>query len=187
MLARVATSDRRESTRILLVGMMGSGKTTVARELARRTGWPAVDNDELVRALTGREPRTIAIEDGEDALHDVEAAALTDALSRPPPLIVGVAGAMVDRADLREILHGTGHVVWLRAMPETLRARIGAGLDRRSDAVDLAWLAARAREREALYRAVADQVVDADTLAPDAIATAILDAAAGGGSTRRGA
>jgi shikimate kinase len=42
--------------RILLVGMMGSDKTAVGRELARRTGWPLLDNDALVRQLTGRQP-----------------------------------------------------------------------------------------------------------------------------------
>jgi shikimate kinase len=176
----MTTSRRLEPGRILLVGMMGSGKTTIARELARRTGWPAVDNDDLVRSMTGREPAAIATEDGEDALHDAEAEALAKALERMPPIVVGVAGAMVDRADHREMLHKGGHVVWLRAWPETLHARIGVGSDRRPDAADLAWLSARAREREPLYREVADQVIDVDVLEPPEIASAILDALAGG-------
>ncbi len=163
-------------TRIILVGMMGSGKTTVGRELARRTGWQLLDNDDLVRALTGREPAEIAVVDGEDALHDAEAAALADALRRPAPLIVGVAGAMVDRDDMRRALREGGHVVWLRARPETLRQRIGAGSDRRPEATDPAWLASRVREREPLYGEVADQVIDVDRTRPPSVATAILDA-----------
>jgi shikimate kinase len=173
-----ATADNRfEPARILLVGMMGSGKTTVARELARRTGWPMVDNDDLVRQMTAREPAAIAAEDGEETLHDAEAAALSGALALPPPLIVGVAGAMVERPDVRATLRRAGHVVWLRARPETLRARIGAGADRRSEAVDLAWLAARATEREPLYREVADQVIDVDDATPEDIASTILSVA----------
>jgi shikimate kinase len=161
--------------RIFLVGMMGSGKTTIGRELARMTGWPPVDNDELVRRLTGREPATIAAEDGEDALHDAEAEALADALELDPPLIVGVAGAMVERPEVRETLRGAGHVVWLRARPETLHVRIGRGTKRRREARDGAWLAARAAERESLYREVANQVIDVDDTAPAQVAAQILE------------
>jgi len=154
--------------------MMGSGKTTIGRELVRATGWPMADNDDLVRQLTGREPSAIAIEDGEDVLHDVEAAAFVAALDRPPPLIVTVAGAMVERTEIRDRLRDAGHVVWLRARPETLRARIGTGRGRRPEAVDPAWLAARAAEREPLFEAVADQVIDVDHAEPIQVAAAIL-------------
>ena len=44
---------------IVLIGMMGSGKTTVGRAVAARTGWPYMDNDELVHGVTGREPAEI--------------------------------------------------------------------------------------------------------------------------------
>jgi shikimate kinase len=166
---------RRETAmRVVLLGMMGAGKTTIGRELARATGWPMADNDDLVRQLTGREPAAIAIEDGEDALHDVEAAAFVAALDRPPPLIVTVAGAMVERDEIRERLPDAGHVVWLRARPETLRARIGSGRGRRPEAVDPAWLAARAAEREPLFQAVADQVIDVDDVEPAEVAATIL-------------
>ena len=168
---RPATPDR-----IFLIGMMGAGKTTVGRELARLTGWPAVDNDDLIRRLTGREPRAIDAEDGEDALHDAEAAALRGALELPPPIIVGVAGAMVERPDVRGTLRESGHVVWLRARPQTLRARIGSGAGRRKEARDVAWLAARAAEREPLYRDVANQIIDVDDAAPAAVAAEILEA-----------
>jgi shikimate kinase len=84
---------------------------------------------------------------------------------------------MVERPDLRATLRRAGHVVWLRARPETLRARIGDGADRRPDAVDLGWLAARAAEREPLYREIADQVIDVDDATPEDVASAILSVA----------
>jgi shikimate kinase len=168
-----------ESRRVLLIGMMGAGKTTIGRELARRTGWPFLDNDALVRELTGREPKAIDAEDGEDALHEAEIAALRTALARPGSAVIAVAGAIVDdplaSAELRA---NAGHVVWLRARPETLRGRIGVGAGRRADARDLGWLAAKAAIREPRYRAVADQVIDIEGHRPRAIVKAILAALA---------
>jgi shikimate kinase len=163
--------------RIVLVGMMGSGKTTIGRELARRTGWPFLDNDALVREITGREPKAIDAEDGEDALHAAEIAALRAALVRPGPAVIAVAGAIVDdQAASEDLRHAANHVVWLRGDPRTLRSRIGAGTGRRADAVDLAWLTARAGEREPRYLAVADQVIDIEDRRPAGIARAILEA-----------
>ena len=171
-----------QPSRILLVGMMGSGKTTVGRELARKTGWPFLDNDALVRELTGREPAAIDAEDGEDALHAAEIAALRAALARRGSAIIAVAGAIVDDdAASAELRAGGNHIVWLRARPQALHARIGAGTGRRADARDLGWLMARALEREPRYLAVADQVIDVEDRRPRAIAAAIL-AAIGAGS-----
>jgi shikimate kinase len=172
--------------RILLVGMMGSGKTTVGRELAKRTGWPFLDNDALVRELTGREPKNIDAEDGEDALHDAEMAAFRAATRRDGPAIIAVAGAIVDDEAERMRLAATGHVVWLRGRPETLRARIGAGRGRRADARDLDWLTARVNERAPRYAAAADQIVDIENHRPAAIAREILAAVAAVGDRSAG-
>jgi shikimate kinase len=169
--------------RILLVGMMGSGKSTVGRALAERLGWAFLDNDALVRELSGREPAEIDATDGESALLDVEAAAFRTALVQRTPAVITVAGSVVGRADERERLRGAGHVVWLRARPATLRRRIGDGHGRRDDALDPAWLAARAAEREPIYRAVADQVVDVDSAPVDEIVSLILAAIGPGGAS----
>jgi shikimate kinase len=157
--------------------MMGAGKTTIGRVLARRTGWPFLDNDALVRELTGREPKAIDAEDGEDALHAAEIVALRAALDRPGPAVIAVAGAIVDDPDATADVRASGaHVVWLRARPETLRGRIGAGTGRRADAGDLTWIAARAADREPRYRDIADQVIDIEDNRPRSIAAAILAA-----------
>jgi len=166
---------------ILLLGMMGAGKTTVGLALATRLGWPFLDNDALVRTLTGREPAEIDASDGPAALHDAEAAALRAALERRGPAVIAVAGAIVDRADAASMT-ATAHTVWLRAKPETLRARIGSGVGRRADATDLAWLAAHAVAREPAYRALADHVVDVDRISVHEIVRRIVDGAGLGAS-----
>jgi shikimate kinase len=170
----------RMADRILLIGMMGAGKSTVGRELARQLGRPFLDNDALVRAGTGREPAEIDASDGEDALHRAEADALRTAIARRGASVIGVAGAIVDDAAERERLAGAGFVVWLRARPETLRARIGSGAGRRPEATDLGWLAARSSEREPVYRAVADLVVDVDERSVAEIVDRIRSALEGG-------
>jgi len=164
---------------IVLLGMMASGKTTVGRALSQRTGWPYLDNDELVRAVTGRAPEEIDATDGADALHAAEAEALRHALSEPPPLIAGAAAYVAVHQPSVELLRAGPMVVYLRAQPQTLRERIGAGDGRRADATDPAWLRARHAERDETYRELAGLTVDTDDLAPDDVARHILEAVSG--------
>ncbi|HEX7223502.1 MAG TPA: shikimate kinase [Candidatus Limnocylindrales bacterium] len=161
--------------RVFLLGLMGSGKTTVGRELAARTGWPYLDNDDLVRRSTGREPAEIEATDGEDGLHAAEADAFELALRLEPPAIVGVAAGVIDEADKRPRLSASGHVVWLRARPETLLQRVGSGAGRRAEATDPEWVSRRAEERAPLFEATATQIVDVDEMRPADIADRILD------------
>jgi shikimate kinase len=159
--------------RIVLLGMMGAGKTTIGALLSERLGWPYLDNDEAVRAMTGREPAEIGDTEGEDALHRLESAALGWALGGPPPMIVGAAGGIADDPRASQLLGGDTTVVWLRATPETLQARIGGGHGRRVEATDLDWITQRAMERQPRYGALADLVIDVDRLTPEEIASAI--------------
>jgi shikimate kinase len=161
---------------VVLIGMMGSGKSTVGRALAGLTGWRYLDNDELVGIVSGRRAEDIDADDGEVALHQVEADALRLALSMPRPLVVGAAAWVVEHQPSVELLRAQPAVIYLRAQPETLRSRIDQGSGRRRDATDLAWLRARAAEREAAYLTLARVVIDTDGLEPMAIARRILEA-----------
>jgi shikimate kinase len=140
--------------------MMGSGKTTVGRALASRTGWPYRDNDVLLERATGRTARELALE-STAALRDAEAASLRLALREPEPAIVAAAAGVVLDPTLREALRVAGSVVWLHAPPEVLAERSRRGSHRPwLDADPAAWFATTARERGPLYRAVADLEVD---------------------------
>lgn len=156
--------ERPHRRSVVLIGMMGAGKSSIGHALAQLTGWRYLDNDVLVRETAGRGAEEIDARDGPDALHRAEAAALRHALSLPPPLIVGAAAAVIDDAPSVRRLRAGPVVVYLRARPETLHRRIGSGEGRRDDATDLGWLRTQHEERDGAYRAVASLVVDTDQL-----------------------
>ena len=164
--------------RILLVGMMGAGKTTVGHALGALLGWPYFDNDELLRRAVGKDTRRVQAEDGEYALRRAESAALDVALTEGAPLVAGVAGGVVLDPMDRQRLRTGGFVVWLRAELTTLAARV-AGTDRpwvgENPLISLARLYAG---RADLYQSVASLVVDVDVLPPDLIAVRIVQALA---------
>jgi shikimate kinase len=162
--------------RVLLIGMMGAGKTTVGNALSRLLGWPYYDNDELLSRAVGKDTRRVQEEDGIAALRRAESAALTVALDEGGPLIAGVAGGIVtDPLDL-DRLHGGGFVVWLRADLATLAARV-TGTDRpwlgQSPEVAMRLLYAG---REWLYAEASTLIIDEEQTTPDLIALRIAAA-----------
>ena len=82
--------------RVLLIGMMGSGKTSVGREIQARTGWPYVDNDEAVLRDTGLPTRELHEQRGTDALRAAESHVMHAALVAPPPYVAGIAAGVVE-------------------------------------------------------------------------------------------
>lgn len=162
--------------RIVLVGMMGSGKTTVGRALAEQTGWPYIDNDELLDRLVGATPKQILAEHGEAKLRQSESAALALGLETTPPSIIGTAAGTILEPANRKALRERGLVVWLRAMPETLETRsIGAAHRAWLDEGGAAWIQETVAERYPLYESVAEITLDVEGRSPDDLARAILD------------
>jgi shikimate kinase len=159
--------------RVLLIGMMGAGKTTVGRALSQLIGWPYADNDELLQRAVGKDTRRVQQEDGERALRRAESAALDVALCEGGPLVAGVAGGVVlDPLDVQRLRAG-GFVVWLRAELSTLARRV-AGSDRPWLGDDpLPALRALYAGRADLYASVASLIVDVDALPPDQVALRI--------------
>jgi shikimate kinase len=162
--------------RILLVGMMGAGKTTVGELLAARLGWAYLDSDAEVEAATGLTVPALFARDGEQAFRDAEAAALRVACASPDPVVVSVAGGAVLRPENRALLSSSGPVVWLRARPETLASRLGDGVGRPLLEVDPAGTLARLdAERRPFYQEVADATIDVDDLSAADVAGQILN------------
>lgn len=157
---------------VYLVGMPGSGKSTVGRELAGRLGVPFFDLDEEIERDRGRSVTQIFREDGESAFRAIEAAALVDA-SRHDPAVVSCGGGVVLEPANRITLRNTGSCVFLDVPLDELRARVRPSEDRpliRSED-DLDRLLA---EREPLYREFAAHVVDGRG-SPADVAEAIVE------------
>jgi shikimate kinase len=163
-------------TRVLLLGMMGSGKSSVGRALAERTGWPFIDNDALVERATGLTARELLRDRGEDAMRAAESAALRAGLGIPAPAIVATAAGTILRAEDRDRIDDGGLVVWLHAPAPVLAAR-AAGAAHRPwlDDDPVAWFTRTLEEREPLYRAVADLEIDTGATDPDTIADRVVE------------
>ncbi len=176
---------------IVLVGMMATGKTSVARQLARRLGRNVYDSDAMIVARTGRTVAQLFDEGGEPAFRSLETEVLDEALAAHPPGIVAAAGGVVlsaaNRDRLRRTSESGGVVIWLRADPAVLARRVHPGDHRPLLADDPAGTLARlSAEREALYAAVADRVVDTGTGPFSAVVDEVLTAVGAVASQHRG-
>lgn len=166
---------------IVLVGMMGVGKTTAGRQLASRLGRRLIDSDELIEARTGRTVREIFESDGEAAFRTLETAALLEALDDNEPLVIAAAGGVLIRDENRAALRRSGaSVVWLRADPEVLAERALQGEHRPLlDGDPQGALRRLLAEREPFYREAADIIIDTDALDADAVSDRLAEAASG--------
>jgi shikimate kinase len=158
--------------------MMATGKSSVGRLLADALSRPLLDSDLQIETRTGRTVREIWSTDGEPAFRALEAAVLAEALASPTPAVIAAAGGVVLSDANRAVLRDAGaHVVWLRARPTTLLGRLHAADQEHRPLLDgdpEGTLERMRTDREPLYGAVADHVVDVDDLGPDEVAAAIL-------------
>ena len=161
---------------LVLVGLMGSGKSTVARLVADRLHRQVLDSDEMVERRTGRTVRDIFSSDGEAAFRTIETEVLREALDSATPCIIAAAGGVVLSEANRRLLRDSGaRVVWLCADPATLVERVkGGGHRPLLDADPEGTLRHMFATREHLYREVADAIVLVDGRTPTDVAEAVL-------------
>ena len=153
---------------------MGAGKTTTGRGLATRLGWTLRDSDVDLLAATGRTARQLDEERGTAELHRLEARHLIDALDAPDPSVICAAASTIDDPAARAALADDRvSVVWLRADPVILAARVRAAAHRRALGPDVAAaLAAQAASRYPRFEALEPFIVDVDDRSvADVIAT----------------
>lgn len=147
-----------------LIGMMGSGKTSAGRALAKRVGEPFHDTDSLVGERAGMSIPELFETIGVTAFRDLEAQAVEAASTGRG--VIATGGGVVLHPRLRELMSETGIVVHLSATPETLAERIGSGDGRPlvRDGDTLARVTQIDAERRALYESAADVVIETNGL-----------------------
>ena len=117
---------------IVILGFMGTGKTTVAFELSRKLNCRAVDLDDLITQRTARGPREIIEQDGEEAFRSIETQMLREVLLEESARVVAVGGGAWTIAENRKLIMEHGALtVWLDAPFELCWKRIEAGNEAR--------------------------------------------------------
>ena len=162
------------SPRVVLIGPMGAGKSTVGTLLAEAWGVAARDTDADVEASEGREISEIFVDSGEAYFRVLEAAAVADALADHDGVVSLGGGAVLD-PDTRERL--AGHtVVFLRVGLSEAVKRVGLGVGRPLLLGNVrSRIKALLDERSPIYEAAATHVVDTDGRGPDEVAAEIQE------------
>ena len=167
---------------IVLVGLMGTGKTTVARLLAEHRRVELLDTDKLIEAREGQSIREIFSESGETAFREIESEVLRECLHRPGSPVIAGAGGVVVREQNRAMLDAARHagstvVVWLHARPEVLAERTAKGVHRPLlDDDRMGTLTQMSEDRGPLYASVADIVIDVSDRSIESVVELLIDA-----------
>jgi shikimate kinase len=146
---------------VILVGMPGSGKSTVGRQLARRLGLPFFDSDHEIEARLGCTIREYFAREGETAFRELEEQVIEE-LAAGPAAVIATGGGAVLREANRCNLRAHGHVVYLRSTPEELFRRLRH--DKQRPLLQVPDPLGRLRElfeqRDGLYRETAHFIVE---------------------------
>ena len=178
---------------IVLVGLMGVGKSSVGRALARETKRPFIDTDTLIEAAEGRTIPEIFRADGEASFRDIERRTLERVLSSGEPSIIATGGGVVETEACRSMLHAARDagaiVVWLSASVATMVERTSRSNNRPLLEGDRASvLESLVARRGDLYRDVSTTKIDTDGKAVTRIVREVMNMSqrsAAGGSQHR--
>ena len=152
---------------IFLIGYRGTGKSTVARQLAKRLGCDWVDADDLVEERTGRSIAQIFAAEGEPAFRELEAEVVREVCGRLR-CVVALGGGAVLREDSRQSISAAGPIVWLRAGVASIMERLAADSSTKSRRPNLTSVGGREEieavlaARTPIYEGCATLIVDTE-------------------------
>lgn len=158
-----------------LVGMPGSGKSTVGRQLSRRLGLPFFDSDHRIEQRLGCTIKDFFAREGEAAFRDIEEQVIAE-LAAGPACVLATGGGAVLREANRRCLHAATRVVYLRSSPEELYRRLRH--DRQRPLLQVADPLGKLRtlyaERDPLYRETAHFVIETGRPSVPALVNMVL-------------
>lgn len=160
---------------IILCGMMGSGKTTVAESLSKIYNVVRVDTDEEITKSYG--PITdIFARVGEEGFRDIESAVVKQVAGRYDGAVISLGGGCVLRENNVRILKTAGKIFYLRTSPEVVISRVKGDTSRPLLQGDLEERVRSLSEaRSSIYEGAADYIVDTDDKSPEQIARFIME------------
>lgn len=146
---------------LILVGLPGSGKSTVGRSLARRLGLPFNDSDHVIEQRIGCSIRSFFDREGETAFRDIEQSVLRELADAGQGVLATGGGAVLRQAN-RDALRAAGQVIYLRSTPDEVFRRLRHDANRPLLQVDdpLERLRTLQAERDPLYRQTAHFVIE---------------------------
>lgn len=163
---------------IILIGFMGTGKSTIGRQLSLSLGYPLVDTDQLIEERTGKSIPQIFETEGEETFRQLETEALTS-LAESKHHVIATGGGIIGKEENRQLLRALGYVVWLVATPEEILNRTSRNTNRpllnhTNPAETIRNLLA---QRTPLYQATSHLMIETDQLNFDEVITGIVESA----------
>ncbi len=177
MLRPVNTTGKR-ARNLILIGFMGTGKTSVGQRVARSLGFRFVDTDKLIVKQAGKPIPKIFEDEGEDAFRRLETEVLRSCADGEGQ-VISTGGGIVTREENRGILRDAGYVIWLRASPEVIYERVRRNRNRPllQTADPMKTIHDLLEARNELYEACADLSIKTDHLTMDETCFGVAESA----------
>lgn len=163
--------------KIILIGYMGAGKTTVGRYISQKFGYAFVDTDAYIVEKAGMTINDIFEKHGEAYFRELETEAIRELKGQKGNMVIATGGGLPLREENRKYLHELGEVYFLRARAETIYDRVKGNGDRPllACADPLLRIREMLRERTPIYEQVSDRQLDTDNMTLEAAAAYIME------------
>ena len=172
------TEPSSTSHNVILIGFMGTGKTSIGRRVAQSLGFEFVDTDVLIVESEGKPIKDIFSDEGEDYFRDLETQMIQDCGDRWNQ-VLATGGGIVLREENQQLLADCGYVIWLKASAEAILERVSRNRERplMQTTDPLQTIKDLLQEREKLYASTADFTIDTNGLTLDETAFGVCESA----------